>query len=453
METVIHFGDTLKALDDKGKVGGYLVRFGSPTQKDASGDYFTAETYYGPFDGNNQEALFHHGQPVLKGLEHLADHTFNPIVTRRDDIGIWAETVLNMADEYESKVYEMVKRGKLGWSSGSSPHRVKKLKDGKIVSWPICEGSLTPEPCEPLNRGGIMPLKSLAALTVKSMGTTGAGASLVPNPASPKKEIRMSRNTKADEVCENPDCDNYGESHENCQCHKTVKGDGSETDYEVSEEENETYPGATGSEKADLVASGGDYALYEANREEVGVTAKTDYALYEANREEVGVTTGDDDSKKDGDHTFGIDAGLVHGHIGLASMKDGDGELFGHNIGPARVSIGLAKSLQETVKYLAAVAAVPGIGETLKAGHKYHIGQLRAAVKTLTTKAAPVAKKPQDDDADLEAELAKLTPAQKAWAEKELAEIERLRNARKARQQTLSNHEARKQRAAAQRRR
>lgn len=167
-DLLIHFGGAVKAIDGNGRVGGYLVRFGSASERDTSDEYFTAETYLGPTDGNGSESLFHHGQPVVKGLEHLADRTFAPISTKRDEIGIWAETVLDMADDYERKVFELAQKGKLGWSSGSAPHRVKKMRDGRITSWPICEGSLTPEPAEPRNKGGILPLKSLRSIT---MGT------------------------------------------------------------------------------------------------------------------------------------------------------------------------------------------------------------------------------------------------------------------------------------------
>lgn len=461
-DTLVNFGSAVKALgpvtnDGKVKVGGYLILWGSASQKDATGDYFTPETYLGPFDGNNQETLFNHGMPVTKHLEYLTDHRFNPITTKRDDIGLFAETVLDMADEYERKIYELVKMEKLGWSSGSSPHRIKKMKDGRITQWPVYEGSLTPEPAEPRNKGGIVPLKSL--VFTKAMGTTdaSAGGALVPNPANRKKEIPVSRNTKAaDEVCENPDCDNYGQSHANCQCHKTVKGDGSETDYEVSEQEDQNYPDGSGhADKSAMTGTGGDYGVYEGNREEAGVTTKGDYALYEANREEVGVTTGDD-SKKD-DHTFGIDAGLVHGHIGLSSLSGGetkdDGEIVGHNIGPVRVSLTTAKSLtkplRETLEYLKALVADPRTPEVLRAGHKYHATLVASVIRSTEANAR---KSVLDADAGLEAEIAKLTPAEREWAERELAAIKKSQDARLNRQKTRSRHDERLQRAAQQRR-
>jgi hypothetical protein len=159
MTSQIYFGDALKAIDDNGRIGGYLVRFGT---KDLSGEYFTSRTYLGARDGDGVDTLFHHGQPLpvksgvsaalQKELAALRNYVFAPVKTRRDAIGIWAETVLNMADEYEKAVFGLVKANKLGWSSGAIGHLVTKSSDGQIVRWLIGEASITPCPCEPLNR-------------------------------------------------------------------------------------------------------------------------------------------------------------------------------------------------------------------------------------------------------------------------------------------------------------
>lgn len=174
---MIYFGDALKAMDDSGKVGGYLVRFSDGSKKDLSGEYFTAETYLGSHDGDGVDTMFHHGQPLpiksnltkaaIAELEGLRDHVFAPVKTKRDTIGIFAETVLNMADEYEKAVFGLVKAGKLGWSSGAVGHLVKKAESGQIKRWPIGEASITPTPCEPLNRA--MPVKSLDSIKFVSV--------------------------------------------------------------------------------------------------------------------------------------------------------------------------------------------------------------------------------------------------------------------------------------------
>lgn len=168
-DSMVYFGGSIKALDESGKVGGYLVRFSDGTQKDLSGEYFADDTYLGAHEGDGVDTVFHHGRPIklapgvaqktASEIDALRDHFFAPVKTKRDAVGIWAETVLNMADEYEKAVFGLVKANKLGWSSGAVGHLVKTEADGKITRWPIGEASITPTPCEPLNR----------ALTIKSL--------------------------------------------------------------------------------------------------------------------------------------------------------------------------------------------------------------------------------------------------------------------------------------------
>jgi hypothetical protein len=181
-DNLIYFGEAVKALDDSGRVGGYLVKFTDASQKDLDGEYFTAETYYGPKEGDGEECLFDHGfavpadrfikdvkQGEMAALSELADRTFAPLKTKRDAVGIFAETVLNLEDEYEKFIFSRVKKGRIGWSSGSPGHRVKKEADGRIARWPICEGSLTPRPAQPLSRA--IAMKSFAAVKFVAIDT------------------------------------------------------------------------------------------------------------------------------------------------------------------------------------------------------------------------------------------------------------------------------------------
>jgi hypothetical protein len=167
-DLLISFGGAaLKSISVEGnlaRVGGPMVQF--LDRKDLDGDRFTAKTYLGRSDGNGQDVLFDHGIPVKSGAAFMkyADHIFShQLETKRRDLDIWAETVLDMADEYEAYVYKMVEAGKLGWSSGAAGHRVKRAPDGTLIRWPVDECSFTPVPCEPENRfggGAIMPVKS-----------------------------------------------------------------------------------------------------------------------------------------------------------------------------------------------------------------------------------------------------------------------------------------------------
>lgn len=181
MESIyFFFGSQLKALDDQGKVGGYAVRHSDGKTRDLSGEWFADDTYLGPQNGDGADVLFHHGLPIpIKArlsktdedfLHGLSERIFSsPVKTKRDAIGLWAETVLNMADEYEKRVFELAKEGKLGWSTGTAGHMAKKTNDGKITRWPIIEISLTPTPCEPLNRA--IPVKSLESVKLNPLVT------------------------------------------------------------------------------------------------------------------------------------------------------------------------------------------------------------------------------------------------------------------------------------------
>ena len=134
----------VKALGN-GRVGGYLVMYGSPAQKDLQGEYFTPETELGLNWYTKRPALYHHGLDGTLEAETIGEiDTLTP-----DDIGVWAEAQLDMRKKYVQAVYALVEKGALGWSSGSIPHLVKIAAGGRIEEWPIVEGSLTPTPAEP----------------------------------------------------------------------------------------------------------------------------------------------------------------------------------------------------------------------------------------------------------------------------------------------------------------
>lgn len=177
-ETLIYPGEALKTLDGNGKVGGYLVKFGSRDERDFDKQFFTKNCFYGHNNGDGAVLLVHHGIPLTSGLKgydeakvealnRLSERIMGPIKTTVDEVGIFAEAVLNLADAYEKKVYEFVEQQKLRWSSGSATHMVKIADDGEILRWPIVEGSLTPTACN--FRSVALPLKSYLDLQTQSV--------------------------------------------------------------------------------------------------------------------------------------------------------------------------------------------------------------------------------------------------------------------------------------------
>lgn len=154
----VTIGGELKALGD-GRIGGYLVRFGTPDMPDLTGDYFAADTDY-DLDGGagRTTVLYHHGMDAKLGRRKLGRGDL-----RQDDLGVWVEAQLAMRDEYERAVYGMIEAGKMGLSSGTASHLVEREPQAggvsKITRWPLgLDASITPIPAEP--RTSVMTLKA-----------------------------------------------------------------------------------------------------------------------------------------------------------------------------------------------------------------------------------------------------------------------------------------------------
>ena len=175
-EQLVTIGSELKALGD-GRVGGYLVRFGTPDQPDLTGDYFAADTDYDLDDGMGKSTvLYHHGLDATLKRRKLGRADL-----RQDAVGVWMEAQLAMRDEYERAVYSLVEAGKMGLSSGTAPHLVEREQAGsvsKITRWPLgLDASITPIPAEP--RISVVPLKSYLERSepyVKALLPEGDGA-------------------------------------------------------------------------------------------------------------------------------------------------------------------------------------------------------------------------------------------------------------------------------------
>jgi HK97 family phage major capsid protein len=169
-EELIYFGDEVKATQlDNGsvKLGGYLVRFGDAENPDLTGDYFTKSTDFG--DAQTSDTWFNHRMPVrlkkhkvqVKYTEHLGKATL-----KTDDVGVFAEVVIEARNEYEKTIAELGLAGKLAWSSGTASHLVdrKNIKNGvfEITRWRLgLDASLTPTPAEPRQTNQVLPIKSL----------------------------------------------------------------------------------------------------------------------------------------------------------------------------------------------------------------------------------------------------------------------------------------------------
>lgn len=154
----VTIGGELKALGD-GRIGGYLVRFGTPDLPDLTGDYFDADTDFDLDDGAGKTTvLYHHGMDAKIGRRKLGRGDL-----RQDDLGVWIEAQLRLRDEYDRALYGMIEAGKMGLSSGTAPHLVEREEQPngaqKITRWPLgLDASITPIPAEP--RTSVMTLKA-----------------------------------------------------------------------------------------------------------------------------------------------------------------------------------------------------------------------------------------------------------------------------------------------------
>lgn len=156
-DSLVFYGGSVKALGD-GKVGGHLVLFSTEADPDLTNEFFTALTDF-RIAKSSPMFMYNHGMDKEIGLKELGS---GASVKVDGNIGIWVESQLDLRDAYEKAIYKMCEDGKLGWSSGTASHLVRKKKTGKateILAWPLVEASLTPTPAEP--RTHAVPLKSL----------------------------------------------------------------------------------------------------------------------------------------------------------------------------------------------------------------------------------------------------------------------------------------------------
>ena len=156
-DLLITFGDELevKRLEGGGlEIKGYAVRFTGPGDTDLEGDYFTGETDFGSV--KEVGLYYQHGLDKEMGRKRIGSAKLD-----RKDAGLWMEAQMKLREDYEKAIEEMVRRKKMGISSGAAGHLVERVKTegGNFISqWPIGEVSLTPTPAEPRN---VVSLKSL----------------------------------------------------------------------------------------------------------------------------------------------------------------------------------------------------------------------------------------------------------------------------------------------------
>jgi len=125
-------------------VGGYLVMWGDANRPDLQGEYFTKSTELWLDRYPKVPALYHHGLDESLGLEVLGHRT----KAIPDDIGVWVEDWLDKSNRYWQMVEPLLKKEALYYSPGSVPHLTRKAHDGRLLTWPIVEDTLTVAPAQ-----------------------------------------------------------------------------------------------------------------------------------------------------------------------------------------------------------------------------------------------------------------------------------------------------------------
>ncbi|KPL80230.1 phage major capsid protein [Herpetosiphon geysericola] len=141
----------VKSLGD-GRVGAYLVLFGSAEQHDLSDarDYFTKSTDFWLDRWPTIPMLYDHTLGLPADFEPVVGAWTTKTI---DSIGVWAEGELEKAHKYKAMIQRLIDEGKLKTSSDSAPHLVRRKRAAKntheVVRWPLLAGSLTTTPAEP----------------------------------------------------------------------------------------------------------------------------------------------------------------------------------------------------------------------------------------------------------------------------------------------------------------
>jgi cation transport regulator ChaB len=136
------------AADSDNIIEGLAIPFGGPFGgKDIDGESFGPDTDLALewFPEEGRPVIYHHG--LDEGMKTAL--VGRQIERAAQDAGHWVKVQLDKRNRYFEQIAEMVREGKLAFSSGSLSHLVQVEKDGAIKSWPWVELSLTPTPANP----------------------------------------------------------------------------------------------------------------------------------------------------------------------------------------------------------------------------------------------------------------------------------------------------------------
>lgn len=131
-------------------LGGYLIAYGNPNNRDLQGEYFWQGTWYD---------LPTKSTHAYKTLPMLWNHGFDEFIGKSpigewhlwefDNKGMWAEGRLDPKHRQFRNFVKLVQTGLVGLSSGAAHGQSERDINGRITRWPVREGSLTPTAANP----------------------------------------------------------------------------------------------------------------------------------------------------------------------------------------------------------------------------------------------------------------------------------------------------------------
>lgn len=154
--------------EPEGVITGYLCQFGSPSEADTDGDYFTPNTDFGR--ATKSEVWFNHGWDKEVGKKRFTTELAD---LERDERGVKVAMRVDLSTDIGRKVYKATELGRLGLSSGVPAHLVQRRhnSDGthEIEVWPLgADASLTRNPADRRNRAEAKAAFSLDELLAES---------------------------------------------------------------------------------------------------------------------------------------------------------------------------------------------------------------------------------------------------------------------------------------------
>jgi hypothetical protein len=125
----------LKSTPSDGQlVGAYGVRFSGADEKDLAGEFFTAETDFGPSLGTGVPTMLNHGRALAPEMDEFAGLLLPAATVRKDSNGLFVETRLDPSDPLHETLLQLISLGALRWSSGTGSQLMMKAGNGEILA-------------------------------------------------------------------------------------------------------------------------------------------------------------------------------------------------------------------------------------------------------------------------------------------------------------------------------